>query len=309
MTTSSSTTKDIHSNSFYPAKLLLFGEHTVLQGSQALAVPLWQFGGKWAHTLDTTLQYDLSKFMDYLDDLVTKDELDLDTEGGRKALESGLCFSSNIPRGYGAGSSGALVAAIYDKFSKNKPTDLMALKTIFGKMESYFHGASSGFDPLICYIKTPVLIKKEANLVQLQSVNNDLHIFLLDTHIPRKAENLIKIFADRCQVYQYKALVINELVPEIDNAITSFIENMPDLLFETIHKISHFQYRYFPEAVPLAYKNVWLEGLSSDTYKLKLCGAGGGGFILGFCKNWDITQQTLLKSGLSIIPIHKKNNY
>ena len=306
MTTSSSTSKDIQANTFYPAKLLLFGEHTVLQGSQALAVPLWQFGGRWEQTTDATLQYDLPKFMNYLGDLVKNNELDLDTEGGVKALESGLCFSSNIPSGYGAGSSGALVAAVFDKFGKNKPTDLVGLKAIFGKMESYFHGASSGFDPLICYVKTPILIKKEANLVPLESVDNDLQIFLLDTHIPRKAENLIKIFAERCQVQQYKELVINELVPEIDNAITSFLGNMPDLLFETVHKISHFQYRYFPEAVPLAYKNVWLEGLSSDTYKLKLCGAGGGGFILGFCKNLDITQQILLKSGLSIIPINKK---
>ena len=31
----------------FPAKLLLFGEHTINLGSQALAVPLWRFGGKW----------------------------------------------------------------------------------------------------------------------------------------------------------------------------------------------------------------------------------------------------------------------
>jgi mevalonate kinase len=40
-----------------------------------------------------------------------------------------------------------------------------------------------------------------------------------------------------------------------------------------------------------------------DVYKLKLCGAGGGGFILGFCKNIDKTKKEMAKSGFSIIPI------
>ncbi len=33
----------------FPAKLLLFGEHTVNLGSHALAVPLPLFSGKWAY--------------------------------------------------------------------------------------------------------------------------------------------------------------------------------------------------------------------------------------------------------------------
>lgn len=290
---------------FFPAKLLLLGEHTVIQGSQALAMPLWAFGGHWEYSSDRSKQYDLPNFVEYLQKLKDKGQIVLDTEGVQKELSEGLFFNSNIPRGYGAGSSGALVAAIYEKFAHEKTTDLVELKYIFGIMESYFHGSSSGFDPLISYVKKMVLIKRDKTMVSLEPIHNDVQIFLLDTHITRKAQNLIAIFADRCKTPQYNEMVVNDLVPNIDNAITAYLHNMPHILFEAIHHISYFQYRFFPESIPLAYKNVWLEGLSGDIYKLKLCGAGGGGFILGFCKNIDHTQHLLSKSGFAIIPLHQ----
>ncbi len=291
------------SNSFYPSKLLLFGEHTVLLGSQALALPLERYGGIWKYSEDKSLQYDLPKFADYLHNLSQNKEISLDTKGLIQALSQGLYFDSNIPRGYGTGSSGALVAAVYDMFCLNKTEDLVELKAILGKMESYFHGASSGFDPLICYVQKPVLIKKDKKIETITVSKNDLHLFLIDTHIPRKGEHLIKIFGDRAKTPQYRALISEYFVPDIDDAIAAYLGNIPDILFDSVHKISLFQYRHFPEAVPLAFKNIWLEGLSSDMYKLKLCGSGGGGFILGFCKNLENTQKTMLKSGFHIIPL------
>ena len=70
-----------------------------------------------------------------------------------------------------------------------------------------------------------------------------------------------------------------------------------------MHNISLFQHRFFPEAIPLSFKNIWLEGLAGNDYKLKLCGAGGGGFILGFTKNLNLTKEILAKSGFQIIPL------
>ena len=291
------------SEAFYPSKLLLFGEHTVLQGSQALAIPLWRFGGKWQFSADKSRQYNLQDFNFYLKNLVEKGEISLNTEGVAEALSKGIYFDSNIPTGYGLGSSGALVAALYDVFCLNKTADLIELKAILGKMESFFHGNSSGFDPLICYLRKPVLIKKNKILEPLEFVKNDIHLFLIDTGINRKAENLIKIFIEKSQSEYYKNLIMNDLVPNIDDAIAAFLSNHITLLLEFVHKISFFQYRFFPEAIPLSCKNIWLEGLSTDTYKLKLCGAGGGGFMLGFCENLEAAQQNLLKSGVKIIPL------
>jgi mevalonate kinase len=56
-----------------------------------------------------------------------------------------MYFDSSIPQGYGVGSSGALVAAIYDKYAQNKITvlenltreKLLELKIFFSQMESF----------------------------------------------------------------------------------------------------------------------------------------------------------------------------
>jgi mevalonate kinase len=289
---------------FYPSKLLLFGEHTVLRGSQALAMPLLKYGGQWQYSDDKTKQYDLPKFANYLKNLVENGKIAFDTEGVLSALERGLFFESNIPRGYGAGSSGALVAAMYDAFGVDKNLTISELKTVLGLIESYFHGESSGLDPLVSYVKKPVLIRSDKTMTTLETAENDLPRFLLDTKQPRKTEPLVKIFLEKtAHSPEFSGLVSNELVPLVNDAIAAFLSNQTAILFETVHQISWFQHRFLPEMIPMSFKNVWLEGLAGDVYKLKLCGAGGGGFILGFCKNMADAQKELAKLGFSIIPI------
>ena len=83
-----------------------------------------------------------------------------------------MYFDSSIPQGYGVGSSGALVAAIYDEYASDKITvlenltrdKLLQLKTIFSEMESFFHGKSSGLDPLNSYLSIPILINSKDNI-------------------------------------------------------------------------------------------------------------------------------------------------
>ena len=289
----------------FPAKLLLFGEYTVLKGSQALAMPLTQFGGTWQYSDDLKKQYDLPKLAQYIKKLVENGQIRLDTEGVEKALAEGLYFHSDIPRGYGVGSSGALVAALYDKFGMDKTLTINELKTILGLIESCFHGSSSGIDPLVSYIKKTILIKPDKNLMILDNAfnppSNDFQVFLLDTHIRRKTEPLVRFFLEKCTLKnEYNTLITNELVPLIDEAIHLYINNNCDALLSIINQISGFQYKYFPEMIPLPFKNLWLEGLSSTAYTLKLCGAGGGGFILGFCRNIEKATQEIAKSGFSI---------
>ena len=288
----------------YPSKLLLFGEHTVLRGSQALAMPLPHYAGRWEFSDDKTKQYDLPKFADYLKNLVKNEKIALDTEGVYSALAQGLFFDSNIPRGYGAGSSGALVAAIYDVFGLDKTVSISELKIILGKIESFFHGESSGLDPLVSYVKKPILIRSDKTMTTLDTAENDLPRFLIDTKQSRKTEPFVKIFLEKtARSPEFNALILSELVPLVDEAITAFLTNQTAFLFETVHKISWFQHRFLPEMIPMPFKNIWLEGLVGDVYKLKLCGAGGGGFILGFCKNLEQTKKELAKSGFGMIPI------
>ena len=134
----------------YNAKILLFGEHTVIKGSQALAMPINDYYGQWKYATNKAefkkLQYDLPIFQRYLEKQGLNQRINI--AEFTFALQQGLYFDANIPTGYGVGSSGALCAAILDKFGKNnKALSLLELKQVFAQMESYFHGASSGTEP------------------------------------------------------------------------------------------------------------------------------------------------------------------
>jgi mevalonate kinase len=79
-----------------------------------------------------------------------------------------MYFDSSIPQGYGVGSSGALVAAIYDRYAQDKITvlenltreKLLQLK-IYSLKWKLFSRKSSGLDPLNSYLSIPILINSK----------------------------------------------------------------------------------------------------------------------------------------------------
>ena len=44
------------------------------------------------------------------------------------------------------------------------------------------------------------------------------------------------------------------------------------------------------EFIPSAWREIWLEAMSEEEHILKLCGAGGGGFVLGLSREIEVTQ-------------------
>ena len=53
--------------------------------------------------------------------------------------------------------------------------------------------------------------------------------------------------------------------------------------------------------IPQSVVKIWQEGLDSDIYSLKLCGSGGGGYILGFTKDFSKTEIMLKDFPLKVI--------
>ena len=163
---------------FY-SKILLFGEYGIIKDSKGLSIPYNFFKGalKWDNDNSEMAQKSnksLKAYAEYLKVLEMKEEglVAFDIAALEKDVADGMYFDSSIPQGYGIGSSGALVAAIYDRYAMDKITvlenltreKLLQLKKIFGKMESFFHGKSSGLDPLNSYLSLPILINSKDNI-------------------------------------------------------------------------------------------------------------------------------------------------
>ncbi|RLD70610.1 MAG: mevalonate kinase, partial [Bacteroidetes bacterium] len=162
---------------FY-AKILLFGEYSVIHDSMGLVIPYSHFRGELAFlNKDRYTDFEFAKrsnhqLKSYLAELQKLQnsanlKVEIDLEQFAEDVNNGLYFESTIPQGFGLGSSAALVASVYSKYAKNKiksrrnidSEEILKLKGSFAEMEAFFHGTSSGVDPLNSYIKYPVLIE------------------------------------------------------------------------------------------------------------------------------------------------------
>jgi mevalonate kinase len=53
--------------------------------------------------------------------------------------------------------------------------------------------------------------------------------------------------------------------------------------------------------IPEGFKEVWKYGIESGDYYLKLCGSGGGGYILGFTKDYENAKVQLKNYELELV--------
>ena len=259
----------------FPAKLLLFGEYSVLVGSHALAMPYPTYFGQLTKS---NLGYPLGE---YLLHLLSSIEVGLDKDKLRLALDEEWCYDGNIPIGYGLGSSGALVAAVWDwAGTKEEDTDLLRHK--LGLMENYFHGESSGIDPLVCFLNQTVLKSGNNNYTVLNHTTylEPFGIGLVDSGTSRNTGNLVSEFLKMNTDENFSFLLHTQYIPYVEQAIQAYLKTNLEELFVLWKSISQFQYKYFKPMIPKKIKQLWAKGLKNNSYYLKLCGAGGGGFFL-----------------------------
>ena len=108
----------------FNSKVLLFGEYSALYNSMALVMPYDRFSGQLTFSKgDQHNKYAyrsneyLKKFSTFIANHVDENFV-LEVKQFEWEINNGLFFQSNIPQGYGLGSSGALVVAIFLRYLK-----------------------------------------------------------------------------------------------------------------------------------------------------------------------------------------------
>jgi len=314
---------------FY-GKILLFGEYGVIFNSMALTIPYTHFKGElsfispykytdfeWAKESNKSL----CAYTKHLEELTQKQALgcSLNISQLQKDLEKGMYFESSIPQGYGVGSSGALVAAIYNKYAEEKiksdrnlsKKSVSRLKEVFSKMEAFFHGKSSGLDPLNSYIQYPLFIKKssEINTVAIPRNKFDKNgaIFLINSGAPGKTAPLVNHFLESYKKADYKKMIDQEFIPTNNACIQSLLDGKDDLFFKSLDKLSQIEFEHFQHMIPHSVNAIWKNGIDTGGYQMKLCGSGGGGFMLGFTRDFNQTRQYFEEQGVEMIPVYKNS--
>jgi mevalonate kinase len=223
-----------------------------------------------------------------------------------KDIDAGLYFDSSIPISYGVGSSGALCAALYKRYGiipNIQDHDLLSLKEVLAGLEAGFHGKSSGLDPLISFLNQAILIVGKDQLkiadVQVKEFDREGALILIDTGQKGDTAPLVRAFMDQCKDHLFQEQLQNELIPITNQCINSFCAEEMDVFFQSVHLLSKFQYNHFEDKIPNGYKELWKTGIDSRQFSLKLCGSGGGGFLLCFTRNAKETESFMDKMGYS----------
>lgn len=292
---------------FY-AKILLFGEYGIIENSKGLAIPYNSYRGalKKSEQPDERQRESnrvLKDFYQYLTNL-NDDVVQLDWEAFQKDLDEHLYFDSSIPEGYGIGSSGALVAAVYDRYALDKITvlenltrdKLLHLKDIFGRMESFFHGKSSGLDPLNSYLSIPILIHSKSDVEATgipEQKNGKGAVFLIDSEQSGETAPMVEIFMQKMKNEGFRKMISEEFASYTDACIRDFLHADVKSLFTNVKQLSKVILNHFRPMIPERFHQLWQKGIETGDYYLKLCGSGGGGYILGFTRDFDKTKELL----------------
>ncbi|MHC5308658.1 mevalonate kinase family protein [Myroides sp. LJL116] len=304
---------------FY-SKILLFGEYGIIKDSKGLSIPYNFYNGalKIEQNLDQVASksnQSLNSFALYLEDLqlAQPDLVQFDLQNLFKDIENGLYFDSSIPQGYGVGSSGALVAAIYDKYAQNKITvlenltrdKLIVLKNIFSNMEAFFHGTSSGLDPLNSYLSLPILINSKDNIeptgIPSQQVDGKGAVFLIDSGIVGETAPMITIFMEKLKDHGFRQVLKEQFVKHTDACVENFLKGDIKSLFSNTKELSRVVFNHFQPMIPEQFHKIWKQGIESNDYYLKLCGSGGGGYILGFTPDYEKAKESLKDYKLELV--------
>jgi len=300
---------------FY-AKILLFGEYGIIKDSKGLAIPFNSYQGalKTSENLEGTAKKsneNLFKFYNYLASL-NSELVSFDLATFQSDLEQGMYFDSSIPQGYGVGSSGALVASIYDKYADDKITilenltreKLLKLKSVFSFMESFFHGKSSGLDPLNSYLSLPILINSKDNLeatgIPSQKEGKGA-VFLLDSEQIGETEPMVSIFMNKMKNDGFRKMLNEDFAKYTDACIDDFLHGNAKSLFSNVKQLSKVVLTNFKPMIPKAFHTLWQQGLDTNAYYLKLCGSGGGGYILGFTEDYQRAKELLKNYKLELV--------
>jgi mevalonate kinase len=305
----------------FPSKILLFGEYGILLGSNGIAMPYPFYSGQLVHSCKTESKTETEKqdqsnrhlnfLFDYLRTTPHTSSF-LKLHKFREELSSGLFFNSNIPQAYGLGSSGALTAAVFDRYAKKayRKKQLSEIRSMLAVIEKFFHGTSSGLDPLVSWTNAAILIEQNGLVKAIPDINGILPppghkspsaneniestlsgtgIFIVDTKTEGRTGNLVEWFQQQYRTHEFRKAVDDIYLPAINQAVTALLNNNINLLIEATRNISEFQITHLRPMIPAHFYEFFKEGSNTGEFYIKLCGSGGGGFMLGITRNREAT--------------------
>lgn len=270
-----------------PGKWVLSGEHTVLRGGRAIALPHPDFKLKFSFEPSNE---PLSVIPD-LASVATQDLLRTAREwlAGKKIEMSWpkgeIMIESTIPFGAGLGSSAAYSVAVARWILSAHGVSQDFEIELGRKLEDRFHGTSSGMDVSVVSIAQPILfsMKEGAKALTLEKLPQFLFI---DTGLRSSTKDCIERVARLREKNPEQAELLDEKMAsattEILFALKGYEKNESGAL-EKIARAMNSSREVFEAwgLNPPEIASMFQESTRRGSVASRLTGAGSGGFIVG----------------------------
>jgi mevalonate kinase len=287
---------DFFSTASAPGKAILLGEHAVVYGKPAIAIPVSQLRVEatieafrcpeneiWIDSPVIRL-YKNVKDLPYEHPL--REAVELTLNECKKRAFPGLMIrvNSSLPIGGGMGSGAAVSCALIRALSEyidGNPLPAETVNRLVFEVEKIHHGNPSGVDNTVITYEQPIYFRRNAPMVKVK-VGAPIQLVIADTGIHSATSNMVngvrKRYEQNKDLYQQKFDDIEKLVDTAHSAIkTGDISTLADVMNQNHRLLQELEVSSF------SLDRLVNTARSAGALAAKLIGAGGGGNMIALC--------------------------
>ena len=297
-------------------KIILLGEHSVVYGRHAVAVPApVNIRTKVQDTEDEILLMIPSWGVEYRLDKNPEKRQSFEKPAGLILDQMGLSKQgmkievfSDIPRGMGLGGSAAIAVSIIKALNNHFKLALnqdeinqMALES-----EKIAHGNPSGIDNTMATYGYPLIFRNGDNpLIEPLNINETFSILIGFSSTEGLTAKTVGIVRD---LWKKNPGVYEKIFDEIDSLALQSIQAIQNNDFELLGQlmnINHGLLNTLQVSTPELERLIMI-ARESGALGAKLTGGGGGGAVIALCRDIDITKSAIESEGYEtlVVEIH-----
>ena len=288
-------------------KIILLGEHSVVYGRHAIAVPApVNIRTKVQDTEDEIVLMIPSWGVEYRLDKDPKKRQSFEKPAGLILDQMGLSQKgmkievfSDIPRGMGLGGSAAIAVSIIKALNnhfklglKEDEVNQMALES-----EKIAHGNPSGIDNTMATYGHPLIYRSgDDPLIEPLNINKTFSILVGFSSSEGLTARTVSIVRD---LWKKNTKVYEKIFDEIDSIVLQSIQAIQNNDFELLGQLmnmNHGLLNTLQVSTPELERLIMI-ARESGALGAKLTGGGGGGAIIALCKDIDNTKSAIESEG------------
>ena len=134
-----------------------------------------------------------------------------------------------------------------------------------------------------------------------QSTTGKGAVFLIDSGIIGETAPMVNIFMENLKDKGFRNMLKSQFIKYTDKCVENFLHGDMKNLFQNTKELSKVVLNNFKPMIPEQFHKVWQHGIDTNDYYLKLCGSGGGGYILGFTEDLEKAKASLAAYKLEVV--------